>query len=147
MIEGGCATYGKVVHCKFGGVPDELRQRELRRRSAWSVGGNRIALTMNKEARGKARPNGAIGGAWPHGEHRIRRLAGSNKHEGEPLQKMSAGRFRRLIPGVLVLILGAILFGVARLPAASAADRTRLASAYRFTELPIALPPGLPQKT
>jgi len=46
---------------------------------------------------------------------------------------------------VLLLVLG--LFIGARLPSASAADRADLASRFRFTELPLALPPGLPVHT
>ncbi len=54
---------------------------------------------------------------------------------------------RRLIPVVFVLVLVAGLFTVSRLPSASAADRRAMASRFAFTELPIALPPGLPQRT
>ncbi|MEV8506940.1 CRTAC1 family protein [Actinoplanes sp. NPDC051475] len=57
------------------------------------------------------------------------------------------GPLRRLIPVVFVLVLVAGLFTVSRLPSASAADRKAMASRYAFTELPIALPPGLPQHT
>ncbi|MFC0031631.1 CRTAC1 family protein [Micromonospora chaiyaphumensis] len=46
---------------------------------------------------------------------------------------------------MLALVAG--LFVVARLPAASAQERSSLAARFRFTELPIALPPGLPQRT
>ncbi|MEV0001809.1 CRTAC1 family protein [Micromonospora sp. NPDC050980] len=46
---------------------------------------------------------------------------------------------------MLVLVSG--LFLAARLPSASAADRAEMASRFRFTEMPIALPPGLPQRT
>jgi hypothetical protein len=52
-----------------------------------------------------------------------------------------------MLPAILVLVLTAVLFGIARLPSASASDRASLASKFRFTELPIALPPGLPQKS
>jgi hypothetical protein len=45
-----------------------------------------------------------------------------------------------------VLALVGALFLVARLPGASAAQRASLADHFHFTELPIALPPGLPQK-
>jgi hypothetical protein len=54
---------------------------------------------------------------------------------------------RRLIPGAFVLALVATLFFVARLPQASAAERASLASDFHFTELPIDLPAGLPEKT
>jgi hypothetical protein len=45
---------------------------------------------------------------------------------------------------VAVLVVG--LFQVAKLPHASAAERAKLASQFKFTALPIALPPGLPTK-
>ncbi|MET7424631.1 CRTAC1 family protein [Dactylosporangium sp. NPDC005555] len=57
------------------------------------------------------------------------------------------GPLRRLIPAVFVLVLVAGLFVVSRLPSASLADRQTMASRFAFTELPIALPPGLPQRT
>lgn len=56
-------------------------------------------------------------------------------------------RVRRLLPAVFVLVLIAGLFAVSRLPTASAATREAVAARYAFQELPIALPPGLPQKT
>ncbi|MFI2652152.1 CRTAC1 family protein [Micromonospora fulviviridis] len=46
---------------------------------------------------------------------------------------------------MLVLLTGTYV--MARLPAASAAERTRLASQFSFTELPVILPQGLPQRT
>ena len=54
---------------------------------------------------------------------------------------------RRLIAPVFVLVLVAALFTASRLPSASAAVRQSLAGRFAFTELPIALPPGLPSKT
>lgn len=57
------------------------------------------------------------------------------------------GLMRRLIPGAFVVVLALSLFIVARLPEANAATRSTLASQFHFTQLPIALPPGLPQKT
>ncbi|GAA2186685.1 CRTAC1 family protein [Micromonospora lupini] len=57
------------------------------------------------------------------------------------------GPLRRLIPVVFVLVLVAGLFTISRLPSASAADRRAMASQFAFTEMPIALPPGLPQRT
>ncbi|WP_245674034.1 MULTISPECIES: CRTAC1 family protein [Actinoplanes] len=59
----------------------------------------------------------------------------------------NVSRARRLLPAafVLVLVLGAYL--VARLPSASAATRSTMAAGFRFTELPIALPAGLPENT
>ncbi|MFC5183304.1 CRTAC1 family protein [Actinomadura harenae] len=46
---------------------------------------------------------------------------------------------RRAIPGVAALALILVMFFVARIPAASG---TQLADRYRFTEMPIAMPPG-----
>lgn len=57
------------------------------------------------------------------------------------------GGIRRLLPAIVVLTITASLFVVARLPAASASERTALASRFSFTELPIALPPGLPERS
>ncbi|MEU7571971.1 CRTAC1 family protein [Micromonospora sp. NPDC049240] len=57
------------------------------------------------------------------------------------------GPLRRLIPAIFVLVLVAGLFTISRLPSASAADREAMASRFAFTELPIAFPPGLPQRT
>jgi hypothetical protein len=45
-----------------------------------------------------------------------------------------------------VLAVVAALFVTAQLPSASAADRAQLAARFRFTQLPIALPPGLPER-
>ncbi|MDI1461484.1 CRTAC1 family protein [Catellatospora sp. KI3] len=45
-----------------------------------------------------------------------------------------------------MIALAVTLFAVAQLPEASAADKAAMASRYRFTELPIALPPNLPQR-
>ena len=59
----------------------------------------------------------------------------------------SVGIFRRLMPAAFVLLLVLATFIGARLPAASAADRAGLASRFRFTEMPLALPPGLPAHT
>src|SRR5689334_17558107 len=54
---------------------------------------------------------------------------------------------RRLAPALFVLVLAATLFVVAQRPAISAADEAALASRFRFTEMPIALPENLPQKS
>jgi enediyne biosynthesis protein E4 len=54
----------------------------------------------------------------------------------------SRTRLRRLVPAVSALMLIVVLFFVARLPGASAAQASKVASEYKFTELPIALPPG-----
>ncbi|MDL4777351.1 CRTAC1 family protein [Actinomadura xylanilytica] len=51
-------------------------------------------------------------------------------------------RKRRFIPGLTALALILALYFVARLPTASADTRAELASRYRFTEMPIAMPPG-----
>ena len=52
-----------------------------------------------------------------------------------------------MIPISFVLVVAAVLFFVARLPAASAQERSHLASQFHFTEQTIALPPGLPEHT
>ncbi|MEU8004447.1 CRTAC1 family protein [Catellatospora sp. NPDC049111] len=57
------------------------------------------------------------------------------------------GLLRRLSPAALVLAMVGTLFVVAQLPEVSAADRASLVSRFAFRELPIALPPGLPQRT
>jgi hypothetical protein len=54
---------------------------------------------------------------------------------------------RRLVTPVFVLGLVLGLFLIARLPSASAADRTAIAGRFAFQELPIALPLGLPDRT
>ncbi|NES30239.1 RNA-binding protein [Micromonospora terminaliae] len=54
---------------------------------------------------------------------------------------------RRLAPALFVLVLATTLFVVAQRPAISAADEAALASRFRFTEMPIALPENLPQKS
>ncbi|MDG4793432.1 CRTAC1 family protein [Micromonospora sp. WMMD1082] len=46
-----------------------------------------------------------------------------------------------------MLVVCLVLYGAAQLPQASAATRQSLAESYEFTELPIALPPGLPERT
>jgi enediyne biosynthesis protein E4 len=51
-------------------------------------------------------------------------------------------RARRLVPGVAAIALIVGLFFAARLPAASAALVDKTASQYKFTEMPIAMPPG-----
>jgi hypothetical protein len=57
------------------------------------------------------------------------------------------GPVRRLIPAVFVLVLVAGLFTVARLPSASAEVRRAIAERFAFTEMAIALPPGLPERS
>jgi hypothetical protein len=63
------------------------------------------------------------------------------------LPSQPVGLFRRLLPAIVVLVLVGVLFAVARPPSASGAQRASVASDYHFTELPIALPPGLPDNT
>jgi hypothetical protein len=54
----------------------------------------------------------------------------------------SRARLRRLVPGASAIALLAGLFVVAQLPTASAGQARQVASQYKFTELPIAMPPG-----
>jgi hypothetical protein len=51
------------------------------------------------------------------------------------------------VPAVAAVVLIGSLFLVARIPGASAAERNGIASRFKFVEMPIALPPGLPQNT
>lgn len=51
------------------------------------------------------------------------------------------------MPAVFVMLLVLVVYLVARLPQASAATRGAMAQRFAFTELPIALPPGLPERT
>ncbi|MGH3427564.1 MAG: FG-GAP repeat domain-containing protein, partial [Mycobacteriales bacterium] len=62
------------------------------------------------------------------------------------MPSLRTGAFRRLVPGVFVLILVAALYLVARLPEASAGTRAEMAARFHFTEQHIALPPGLPHR-
>jgi hypothetical protein len=55
-------------------------------------------------------------------------------------------RGRRLVPAVIALGLMATVYSVAQKPEASAEERDAVASRYGFEELPIKLPPGLPEK-
>src|SRR3954451_4232381 len=59
----------------------------------------------------------------------------------------SAGGLRKLVPAAFVMMLALALFVAARLPSAPASTRDSLASHFRFTELPLELPPGLPTQT
>ena len=54
---------------------------------------------------------------------------------------------RRFLPSIFVIVLAGALFLIAQTPSASAGERSDIAARYRFTELPIALPPGLEHKT
>jgi enediyne biosynthesis protein E4 len=51
-------------------------------------------------------------------------------------------RLRRLVPAIAAVGLLGVLFVVAQLPKASAAEVKQVASAYKFDEMPIAMPPG-----
>ncbi|TDO42086.1 VCBS repeat protein [Paractinoplanes brasiliensis] len=66
--------------------------------------------------------------------------------KGRTLPPNDVGLGRRLLPMVFVLVLVGTAFLVARLPSASAATRAGMAQRFQFTELPIALPAGLPQR-
>lgn len=57
------------------------------------------------------------------------------------------GWLRRQLPGIIGLALVVGLFFVVRLPSASAAERTDIASHYAFTPMSIDLPGGYPQQT
>jgi enediyne biosynthesis protein E4 len=54
----------------------------------------------------------------------------------------SRARLRRLVPGVSAIALLAGLFVGAQLPRASAGEIDQVASQYKFTQMPIAMPPG-----
>ncbi|GAA1767304.1 CRTAC1 family protein [Luedemannella helvata] len=54
---------------------------------------------------------------------------------------------RAAVPAVTVILVAAGLYAVARRPEASDAARGEVAARFGFTELPIALPPGLPERT
>jgi len=51
-------------------------------------------------------------------------------------------RLRRLVPAVAAVTLLAGVYVTAQLPTASAAEVKQIASQYKFTEMPIAMPPG-----
>jgi enediyne biosynthesis protein E4 len=53
-----------------------------------------------------------------------------------------SSRRRIFVPGVVAIALGVTLFGIARQPTVSAAQLHSIASAYKFKEMPIAMPPG-----
>lgn len=63
------------------------------------------------------------------------------------MQTYPAGSARRLIPAAFVILLVGALYFIARAPSASASERSAVSSRYQFTELPIALPPGLARNT
>ena len=48
----------------------------------------------------------------------------------------------RSVPGIVALAAILILFLVGRLPSASGSEKEQIASRYKFTEMPIAMPPG-----
>jgi enediyne biosynthesis protein E4 len=60
---------------------------------------------------------------------------------------LKIGRARKFIPALVGLLLIGLTYSVARIPFANASERSTLASGYGFTEVPIALPPGLPDRT
>jgi hypothetical protein len=55
-------------------------------------------------------------------------------------------RGRRLVPAIVAAVLITTFYSIAQLPTASAAERAEIASRFKFVELPITLPPGLPTK-
>lgn len=55
---------------------------------------------------------------------------------------LKRARLRRLVPAVVALTLLAALFAVAQRPTASAAEVKRIASEYKLTQMPVAMPPG-----
>src|SRR3954465_15392820 len=54
----------------------------------------------------------------------------------------SSPRVRRSLPGIVALAAILILFLVGRLPSASGSEKEQIASRYKFTEMPTAMPPG-----
>ncbi|WP_433259927.1 FG-GAP repeat domain-containing protein [Actinosynnema sp. CS-041913] len=56
------------------------------------------------------------------------------------------GWSRRQLPGIIALVLVLITFLVARVPASSAEDTTRLAGGYRFEPVSVAMPSGFRQQ-
>jgi len=54
----------------------------------------------------------------------------------------SRTRARRLVPSVLAIALIGVAFGLAKLPTATAGQIKQVASQYKFTQMPIAMPPG-----
>lgn len=62
------------------------------------------------------------------------------------MQNQRAGLLRRLSPAVAVLVVAGTLYFVAQPSSASASERSAVVSRYHFTELPVALPAGLPQR-
>lgn len=54
----------------------------------------------------------------------------------------STARLRRYSPGLVALAVILSLFFVARIPGVSATEKRELATSYKFTEMPIALPAG-----
>ena len=58
---------------------------------------------------------------------------------------MFRDRLRKLVPAASAIVLAAIMFFVAQVPVSTTGGE-EIASHYRFTELPIALPPGYDQQ-
>ncbi|WP_203826081.1 CRTAC1 family protein [Actinoplanes palleronii] len=69
------------------------------------------------------------------------------RDKGKSLPPNDVNRLRRALPALFVLVLVVAAYLVARLPSASAATRTEMAQRFKFTELAIAMPPGLPEHT
>jgi hypothetical protein len=59
----------------------------------------------------------------------------------------SVRSIRRLLPVIVVIVLAGTLFLVARMPTASAAERSAMAAPFHFIEMPIKLPSDLPSNT
>jgi enediyne biosynthesis protein E4 len=55
---------------------------------------------------------------------------------------ISRGRLRTFVPAITAIVLLTGLFFNAALPVASAGNANQVASLYKFTEMPIAMPPG-----
>jgi enediyne biosynthesis protein E4 len=55
---------------------------------------------------------------------------------------LSRARLRRLIPAIAAVVVAVALFAAAQIPQVSAAETNQIASQYKFTQMPIAMPPG-----
>src|SRR5256885_933880 len=58
------------------------------------------------------------------------------------MTSFSRTRMRGYVPGLIAALVILVLFFVARIPGASGAERGKLSTPYKFTEMPIAMPPG-----
>ncbi|WP_242894567.1 FG-GAP-like repeat-containing protein [Actinomadura litoris] len=54
-------------------------------------------------------------------------------------------RVRRSVPAALAVVLALALFFVARIPGSSGSELSTVAAPYKFTEMPLAMPPGYRQ--